>query len=214
MIRSIISSHGVLKQLVSILGEQNVIFFPSGKVLQLIHLTLRTTEKIDSKSEKIVGVKGFKEFRMNLLNLLFEYSNQAPIAYIERVIENSELKESVIVLDKNRNIHEVHGSETAIVELFESGLIPISSELKAYIGPGSTDPKQMLKFRILEAKFGSRKFIIKESLPDIGWYLYVYESDGSNSYDYLQNTFEVCKRFANKRFDVPLSAWKQPEGSR
>src|SRR3989304_378591 len=170
MFRSIISTSKVLNALVKSLGAQNIIGFPNEKIPQMINLTFRAIEKIDGKSEEIVGVTGFKELRMHLLNLLFEHSNIAPVAYLERVIENSELKESIIVLDKNRNVHEVHNSKTAIVELFESGLIPISSELKAYIGPGSTDPKQMVRYRTFEAKSGSRKSLIVEDLRDVGWY--------------------------------------------
>ena len=47
--------------------------------------------------------------------------------------------------------------------------------------------------------------------PDqLAFYLYVFEATGI-SYDYLQDTLEIAKRFAFEKFQVPISAWQQVE---
>ena len=41
-----------------------------------------------------------------------------------------------------------------------------------------------------------------------GYYLYVWEN-GRGLYDYLQDTLEIAKNVALKKFQVPLTDWKQ-----
>ncbi|AHJ96769.1 hypothetical protein [Hymenobacter swuensis] len=50
-------------------------------------------------------------------------------------------------------------------------------------------------------------FMIEEDLPEIGWYLFVYNQNQSCLFDYLQNSQELAKEFAQQEFGVPLSAW-------
>jgi hypothetical protein len=49
--------------------------------------------------------------------------------------------------------------------------------------------------RKFEANHKDKKFIIEESLPDVGFYLYVYDND-SCTHDDLQDTIEYCKEDA------------------
>ncbi|PID92933.1 MAG: hypothetical protein CSA94_02645 [Bacteroidetes bacterium] len=47
------------------------------------------------------------------------------------------------------------------------------------------------KFKILECKFGDRRFKIEEDLPDVGFYLYVYDPKGNCIADHLQNDLKT-----------------------
>ena len=49
-------------------------------------------------------------------------------------------------------------------------------------------------------------FIIDED-KNVGFYLYVYDRNGSNTHDYLQDDLETVKFFAFNKFDVPEDSW-------
>jgi len=59
---------------------------------------------------------------------------------------------------------------------------------------------------MLESKYGDRKYVIEEDLPEIGFYLYVYEGEDCIM-DYLQDSIELCKEFAEEEFGVPTCSW-------
>jgi hypothetical protein len=61
----------------------------------------------------------------------------------------------------------------------------------------------------LIAKYNKQIFEIIEDLPEVGFYIYVYDSDGNNTHDYLQVDLESAKRFALEAFAVPLEAWEE-----
>jgi len=44
-----------------------------------------------------------------------------------------------------------------------------------------------------------------------GYYLYIWDENGNNTHDYLQNTFEAASEQALEDFGVPLDSW-QPVG--
>lgn len=206
---ALISAPNILKEFDKILEDQAATYFPSKSTPQLMHLTWRASKKLDEDSNEIVLIEGFKELKLSLLNLMFVFSKKGPITYIERVLENMKLSESVIVVDKNKNIYEKHDIKNAIATLFESGLIQVSRELKEYIGPSIADPKKLIQYRQFKVKHKDKVYVIEESLPEIGWYLNVYDKNGVLKYDYLQYTYDVCKRVAEEKFGVPLSAWEQ-----
>jgi hypothetical protein len=66
------------------------------------------------------------------------------------------------------------------------------------------------KFLKLEAEHNGVKCIIKEDLPEVGWYMYVYRKDKDNR-DELQNTLTICKEQALKDYGIPMDAWKEVE---
>jgi hypothetical protein len=59
----------------------------------------------------------------------------------------------------------------------------------------------------LQSVFNGMKFVIEQSLPSIGYYLYIYSGDKC-IYDYLQDSVEMCKEFALEDFNVPLNSWE------
>lgn len=62
--------------------------------------------------------------------------------------------------------------------------------------------------RRYRSQSGGREFAIEEDKPEVGAYLYVYEN-GKCIRDYLQNTVEIAKSFALKKFDVKLESWEE-----
>lgn len=60
----------------------------------------------------------------------------------------------------------------------------------------------------LESVFGEFQYIIEEDLPEIGAYLYCYKS-GECISDYLQNSIEDCKDFAQQEFGIAISSWNE-----
>ncbi|NOZ20204.1 MAG: hypothetical protein GXP25_03855 [Planctomycetes bacterium] len=67
--------------------------------------------------------------------------------------------------------------------------------------------RKLRPFRKLKAEIGNRRFVIEEDLPDIGWYLYVFEG-GRCVADHLQDTLQIAKRQALDDYGVPLDAWR------
>lgn len=59
---------------------------------------------------------------------------------------------------------------------------------------------------VSKAEHEGRVFKIVADLPEVGFYLYVYEGD-RDTHDYLQDTVEMCKRCALEHFGVPMSKW-------
>ncbi len=60
---------------------------------------------------------------------------------------------------------------------------------------------------MLEATHKNYRFRIEEDLPDIGFYLYVFQNDNC-IYDSLQDDLETLKEIANEKFNCPLDEWK------
>lgn len=67
------------------------------------------------------------------------------------------------------------------------------------------------KFKILECKFGDKRFKIEEDLPDVGWYLYVYDLNGKCIADHLQDDFETIIDFAFEEYQIPKTNWIDSE---
>jgi len=63
------------------------------------------------------------------------------------------------------------------------------------------------KFDILKCKFGDKRFKIKEDLPDIGWYLYVYNENNKCIADHLQGSLEMVIDFAFEEYQIPKTNW-------
>lgn len=64
----------------------------------------------------------------------------------------------------------------------------------------------MKKFRKFKTIIGELVFIIEEDNLDIGWYLYVYKNQKCIA-DYLQDTLEIAKKFAEEKYKVPFNSW-------
>ena len=60
--------------------------------------------------------------------------------------------------------------------------------------------------RRYKAEFNNRTFVIEEDLPEVGWYLYVYEGTKC-THDYLQDTKAIAMSQAEEDFGVPLAGW-------
>jgi hypothetical protein len=64
------------------------------------------------------------------------------------------------------------------------------------------------KCRILLADAGSRHFQIVEDIPEVSWYLYVFENNECIA-DHCQNDLETAMDQANRLYQVPHTAWKE-----
>ncbi|QCK16105.1 hypothetical protein [Mangrovivirga cuniculi] len=67
------------------------------------------------------------------------------------------------------------------------------------------------KFKILECKFGDKRFKIEEDLPDVGWYLYAYDLNDKCLADHLQDDFETIIDFAFEEYQIPKTNWIDSE---
>ncbi|QMU62224.1 MAG: hypothetical protein GKR92_11180 [Gammaproteobacteria bacterium] len=63
-------------------------------------------------------------------------------------------------------------------------------------------------FKKYKAVIGGNKYVIKEDLPEVGWYLFVYENDICIK-DYLQETLAIAKEQAQEDCSVPENAWEE-----
>ena len=61
--------------------------------------------------------------------------------------------------------------------------------------------------RVWEAQKDEWLYRIEEDLPGVGFYLRGYEA-GVDTFDYLQDSVEICMNFAHEKFNVPLKAWR------
>ena len=61
----------------------------------------------------------------------------------------------------------------------------------------------------LFSKYKNQKFEIVEDLPDVGFYLYVYDEKNNCIADHLQNTEKDAKEFAFEEYEVPLKSWTE-----
>jgi len=61
----------------------------------------------------------------------------------------------------------------------------------------------------LISEYNNLTFKIVEDIPEVGFYLYVYDSLNNCINDYLQDTELLTKEFAFKEFGVPLHSWTE-----
>jgi hypothetical protein len=59
----------------------------------------------------------------------------------------------------------------------------------------------------LISKFNDQTFEIINDLPEVGFYLYIYDRQNKCTDDYLQDTLEAIKEFAFEKYSVPLNSW-------
>ena len=62
---------------------------------------------------------------------------------------------------------------------------------------------------LAKATHNGLRFEIEED-SNVGFYVYVFDGDKC-THDYLQDTFELAKGFAGRKFGVPVSAWQAIE---
>jgi len=58
----------------------------------------------------------------------------------------------------------------------------------------------------LISKHNNLTFEIVEDLPEVGFYLYVYDNNNCLE-DHLQDTEQISKEFALEEYGVPLDSW-------
>lgn len=63
-------------------------------------------------------------------------------------------------------------------------------------------------FRSLIAEHKGNTYKIQEDLPDIGWYLFQYDTANQCTHDTLQDNLASAMSYAEEEFGVPLLAWK------
>jgi len=59
----------------------------------------------------------------------------------------------------------------------------------------------------LIAKHNNLKFVIEADLPEVGFYLYIFNLDNECIADYLQDTEIMAKEFALEEFGVSINSW-------
>jgi hypothetical protein len=66
-----------------------------------------------------------------------------------------------------------------------------------------------MPFKKYQTEYKGQKFIIEEDLPEIGWYLYIWNKSGKCIADYLQDNFKLVLEFAEEEFNIPKEQWKE-----
>lgn len=67
--------------------------------------------------------------------------------------------------------------------------------------------KDTRKYRIFECQKNDRFYEIKEDLPEVGWYLLVYDKYMKCISDHLQNDFETIIDFAFEEYGISKNKW-------
>jgi hypothetical protein len=67
-----------------------------------------------------------------------------------------------------------------------------------------------LEMKKYKAVLSVREFIIEQDLPDVGYYLYVYEN-GKCIKDYLQNNLPKIMKQAEELYGIKSEMWKEIE---
>ncbi len=57
-----------------------------------------------------------------------------------------------------------------------------------------------------EVTFDNYLFVLEQDLPDVGWYMKVYDNDTS-IYDSLQDTKQAAIEVANQEYGCPINLW-------
>ncbi len=63
--------------------------------------------------------------------------------------------------------------------------------------------------KMFEATWNNNRFQIVEDLPEVGWYLYVYDKDERCLADHLQNDLPTIIEFAEEEYGIPQSEWQE-----
>tara|TARA_R110002073_G_scaffold306012_4_gene475148 strand:+ start:10009 stop:10236 length:228 start_codon:yes stop_codon:yes gene_type:complete len=61
--------------------------------------------------------------------------------------------------------------------------------------------------KILETTYKNQRFRIKEDLPAVGWYLYVFDKNENCIADHLQDSLEIVIEEAFEEYQVPKNSW-------
>ena len=65
-----------------------------------------------------------------------------------------------------------------------------------------------MDYKVFTAEYKGLTFVIKEDLPEVGVYLFIYKDDNCIK-DILQDTINICKEVALEEFGVPIEIWKE-----
>ncbi len=65
------------------------------------------------------------------------------------------------------------------------------------------------KFKILGCKYNDKTFKIEEDLPDVGWYLKVFNDEANCIADHLQENLEILIDFAFEKYQIPKDLWTE-----
>ena len=70
---------------------------------------------------------------------------------------------------------------------------------------------ECMSCKSLQMKFitehNNLRFEIEEDLPELGFYLYVFDENNKCVRDYLQDSKNMAMHFALEEFGVPLTSW-------
>ncbi len=65
------------------------------------------------------------------------------------------------------------------------------------------------KYRNFEYKIDDKYYEISEDLPEVGWYLKVYDRGMNCIFDHLQNDFKTIIDFAFEEYGIPRNRWTE-----
>jgi hypothetical protein len=63
------------------------------------------------------------------------------------------------------------------------------------------------QFKILQCKYKDNFFEIVEDLPNVGWYLRIFNKDMKCIADHLQNDFDSVTDFAFEEYGISKNSW-------
>lgn len=66
-----------------------------------------------------------------------------------------------------------------------------------------------MQLKKYQSDFKEKKYVIEEDMPEVGWYLYIFDKSGKCIADYLQDNFKIVVDFAEEEFKIPKESWKE-----
>ena len=65
-----------------------------------------------------------------------------------------------------------------------------------------------MSFKKYQSHKANHRFVIKEDLPEVGCYLYVYDATGKCVADHLQDNLNSTMEFAQEEFNIEKDSWQ------
>jgi len=63
-------------------------------------------------------------------------------------------------------------------------------------------------FKKFEAYIGKQRFILEEDLPEVGWYIYVFDNNGNCIGDHLQDNYDMAIAFTSEEYKIDKDNWR------
>ena len=63
-------------------------------------------------------------------------------------------------------------------------------------------------FKKFETHIGNQRFVLEEDLPEVGWYIYIFDKNGNCVGDHLQDDYAMATTFALEEYKIEEDKWR------